>query len=59
MKKLRYMKSIPQMGWRCPSCDFLHDASQLLRIDGEHARCKDCAKFVVKDAYEEPTSANE
>jgi len=41
-RKSRY--NIPVLNWRCPHCGFEHSAADLVRIDGEHFRCKACGE---------------
>jgi len=42
MRKSRY--NLAPMIWRCPHCGFEHTAAELMRIDGDHLRCKNCGQ---------------
>jgi len=42
MRRSHY--NISTLIWRCPHCGFEHTAADLVRIDGDTFRCKQCSQ---------------
>jgi hypothetical protein len=52
-RKTRY--NIPKQIWRWPHCGFKHTAADLLRIDWNNFRCKECKKPFPSEKGEDVT----
>jgi transcription elongation factor Elf1 len=45
-RKNRY--NIPRPTWNCPHCGFVHSAADIVRLDDERLRCKQCGKATLR-----------
>jgi rubredoxin len=54
-RKINY--PLPKPTWTCPHCGFIHRPADLLRIDDEQLRCKQCGQAF--DAAPDKPTANQ
>lgn len=47
-RKISY--PLPKPSWTCPHCQYVHGAAEVVRIDSERLRCKQCGEAFLAHA---------